>query len=89
MRILFIAIIALAFACGENKEPKKEVVVVPPNALFIVNAEPQPVAFKVDTTKDWVILDSSATLRALLKSIEDNYKRAVNIRRSQDTTQKK
>lgn len=81
MRILLIAIIALAFACGKNNEQKKEIIVIPPNPLFIINAEPVPAAYKVDTSKEWVILDSTAALKALLKNVEDNYRRAMEMNR--------
>lgn len=78
-------------SCGKDKESKKEVIVIPPTALFIIQDQPKPTAYKVDTTQEWVILDSTATLKALLKSLEDNYKRSVAIekmRRQADTIKK-
>lgn len=63
--------------CGKEK-PVKEVLVIPPNALFIINSKPVPAAYKMDTTQQWVILDSSAALKALLYMVEENYKQTVN-----------
>ncbi len=75
---LIILVISIFLAtCGKEKDEKKEVVVIPPNTLFIINSQPVPAAYKVDTTQAWVVLDSSAALIALLKSVEDNYKRVV------------
>lgn len=69
-------------SCGKDKEPKKEVVYIPPNALFVINGQPIPTAYKIDTTKEWVILDSTEALKVLLKMVEDNYKRAVQVETS-------
>jgi hypothetical protein len=78
----YILLLSLFFiACGVTKKSQKEIIVIPPNALFVINAEPVPAAFKVDASKEWVILDSAAALKALLKSVEENYKRALEMNR--------
>jgi hypothetical protein len=72
---IFVTCVFLAMC--KDKKPEKEVIVIPPNALFVINSQPIPAAYKVDTIQPWVILDSTEALKALLKSVEDNFKRAV------------
>lgn len=83
----FLAV-AILLSCGKD-EPKKEIVVIPPNALFIINSEPVPAAYKVDTTQAWVVMDSTAALKALLKMVEDNFKRAVAQQKAQEALKPK
>lgn len=79
----YIIILGILFSRCGKEQPKKEVVVIPPNSLFIINGQPVPAAYKVDTTKEWVILDSTEALKVLLKMVEDNYKRNLQIQQLQ------
>jgi hypothetical protein len=87
--LLLILTAFIIFSCGKEKETKKDVIVIPPNALFVINSEPVPAAYKIDTTQAWVVMDSTAALKALLKMVEDNFKRAVAQQKAQEALKPK
>lgn len=79
----YILILLLFIACNGKEEKKEEVKekIIPKSALFVIQDLPEPVAYKTDTAQPWVILDSAAALKVLLKSVEDNYNRAMEMNR--------
>lgn len=89
--IAVVGVILITFIVMMFSRSKPEIQYVPRNAIFVVTdtSSTKPLAYKIDTLQPWIIFDSTATLRALLLQVENEYKQAVYRQKMLSDTTKK